>query len=55
MKDLEQIIIFIKEAEKFKDSERYKDMPNDMRDFFNEELGRYKMLIELCKQNTENE
>jgi hypothetical protein len=47
MNDLQQVKIFIKQSEEFKTSEMYKTMPNDQRDFFNEELGRFKLLVEL--------
>ena len=58
MEDLHQIKIFVQEAEKFKLCERYKTMPEQHRDFFNEELGRFKMLVELneiAKTDNKNE
>lgn len=47
MEDLQQVKILIQEAEKFKQTKKYKDMPLEQRDFFNEELGRFKLMVEL--------
>jgi hypothetical protein len=47
MKNLDPVIKFIEESEKFKSTEKYKEMPLDLRDFFNEEIGRFKMLVDL--------
>lgn len=47
MEDLQHVIILIEEAEKFKETDKYKDMTPEIRDFFNEELGRFKLLVEL--------
>lgn len=37
---------FIKEANEFKKESKYQEMPNDLRDFFNEEIGRFKLILE---------
>lgn len=47
MEGLEQVKKFIQEAEKFKTTEKYQTMPSEQRDFFNEELGRFKLMVEL--------
>lgn len=55
MENLHQIKIFIKKAEKFKLCEKYKEMTPETRDFFNEELGRFKLLVELNNSSQADE
>jgi len=53
MDNLSEINKFVEEAEKFKQTETYQSMPIDKRDFFNEELGRFKLILEmnfLCQE-----
>lgn len=52
MEELSEVKRFIEQAEKFKATEKYQSMPNEHRDFFNEEIGRFKLMVELdnsCK------
>jgi predicted nucleic acid-binding Zn-ribbon protein len=41
----QHILKFVKEAEEFKKCQKYAEMPLDLRDFFNEELGRFKFAL----------
>jgi uncharacterized Zn ribbon protein len=44
---MEKILKFLKESEEFKKTDKYESMPLDMRDFFNQEIGRFKMVLEI--------
>ncbi len=41
------ILEFIGKAEEFKKDPIYQTMPGDLRDFFNEELVKFKLFLEL--------
>jgi len=46
---------FIEKAEKFKKDPQYQTMPLELRDFFNEELGRFKLALEISDKNEKGE
>ena len=47
MKELKD---FIEEAERFKKDPKYQTMSPEIRDFFNEELGRFKFALEISDE-----
>ncbi len=47
---MNEIEKFIQEAEKFKKDPKYQTMPLEIRDFFNEELGRFKFALEIVDE-----
>lgn len=46
---------FIVKAEDFKKDPKYQTMPPELRDFFNEEIGKFKMFLELNKFEEEKD
>jgi len=45
-----KIFDFITQAEEFKKTDKYKEIPDHLRDFFNEEIGRFKVIKELVEK-----
>ncbi len=52
--DNQAISRFLKEADEFKKTSEYETMPLDKRDFFNEEIGRFSLLLELIEKENES-
>ncbi len=49
--EINPILQFIQEAEKFKKTDKYQEMPSNLRDYFNEEIGRFKLMLELLEKS----
>lgn len=49
IEEIMRISKFIEDAEEFKKSSKYDSMPSDLRDFFNEELGKFKLFLDILK------
>lgn len=47
---VKELTDFIEKAEAFKKDPRYQEMPPEIRDFFNEELGRFKYHLEILEK-----
>ncbi len=47
--EINPIIKFIEDIETFKKSPKYQTMPSELRDFLNEEIGRFKMVSEIME------
>lgn len=47
---MEEIFDFITQAEEFKKTDKYQEMPDYLRDYFNEEIGRFKGIKELLEK-----
>ncbi len=52
--DEKNITNFLEYAEEFKKDPKYQEMPLDMRDFFNEEIGSFKYALEILKKIKKN-